>query len=67
MADSQRSAEAVKKIQVLQGTIKNHESNISKIQHDKNEKTKYFDQQIKQEQDRIEQWTQQIEMLKHQI
>jgi predicted nucleic acid-binding Zn-ribbon protein len=67
MADPKKAAEAVKKIQEIQHKITNHQSNISKIEHDKNDRIKYFDQQIKHEQDEIKQHTKTIDELKRLI
>lgn len=67
MADAQRSAEAVRRIQEIQRRITTHQSNVSRIEREKAEKAKYLDQQIRSEQDRIKQCTQQIEQLKRQI
>jgi hypothetical protein len=67
MPDARKSAEAVKKIQDLQRTILNHQSNISRFERDKGERVRYFDQQIKREQDEIKRHNQQIAELKRQI
>jgi hypothetical protein len=67
MVDPKKSAEAVKKIQEIQHTIANHQSNIAKIERDKNDRNKYFDQQIRHEQDEIKRHTKAIDDLKRQI
>jgi chromosome segregation ATPase len=67
MNDPQKSAEAVKKIQELQNKIKQHSSRISQIEYEKNNKIKYCDQQIKSEQDQINQHNKKIDELKRQI
>jgi phage host-nuclease inhibitor protein Gam len=78
MNDPKKSAEAVKKIQEIQKTIASHQTTIARIEHEKGDRIKQienekggiirnFDQQIKNEQDRIKQYALQIEVLKHQI
>jgi hypothetical protein len=67
MVDPRKSAEAARKIQDTQHTILNHQANISKIERDKSDRNRYFDQQIKHEQDKIKQLSKQIEDLKRQI
>ncbi len=67
MIDARKSAEAVKKIQEIQHTIANRQSNISRIEREKNDRIRYFDQQIKQEQDELKRLGRQIEDLKRQI
>jgi hypothetical protein len=67
MADAKKSAEAVRKIQDTQRTIVNHKSNISRIERERGEKIKYFDQQIAREQAEINRHTKLIEELKRQI
>jgi predicted RNase H-like nuclease (RuvC/YqgF family) len=67
MVDAKKSAEALRRIQDIQRTIAGHESTISRLERDKNEKIKYLDQQVRNEQDRIRQLTRQIDDLKRQI
>ena len=67
MNDPRKSAEAVKKIQELQNKVKSHSSKIAQIEQEKNVKNRYFDQQIRSEQDQIKQHSRQIEDLKRQI
>ncbi len=67
MPDARNSAEAAKKIQDLQRTILNHQGNIARLQREKGERVRYFDQQIKREQDEIKRHHQQIAELKRQI
>jgi hypothetical protein len=67
MADTRKSEEALKKIQELMNKIKAHESRKSQIEYEKGIKIKYFDQQIKSEQDQIKQHSNEIETLKRQI
>jgi len=67
MTDARKSEEAVKKIQEIQKTKANYQSNIARIEHEKGDRIRYFDQQIRNEQDRIKQCDRQIEDLKRQI
>lgn len=67
MFDAKKSAEALRRIQDIQRMIASRESNISRIEREKNERIRYFDQQIKNEQDQIKQYTRQIDELKRQI
>lgn len=67
MADAKRSEEALRKIQDIKRTINGHESNISRIEREKSDRVRYFDQQIKREQDEIKRHTKQIDELKRQI
>lgn len=53
MADPKKTAEIAKKIQDIFKTVSNHESNISKVEREKNDKVKYYDQQIKQKKDEL--------------
>jgi len=47
--------------------IQNHQSKISSIEREKVEKEKYYDQQIRHEQDEIRRHTKLIDELKRQI
>jgi hypothetical protein len=67
MVDTKKSEETLKKIQDLMNKIKTHESRKTQLEYDKNIKNRYFDQQIKFEQDQIKQHSSQIEILKKQI
>ena len=67
MADVKKSAEALRKIQDIQRTIASHESNILRFEREKSERVRYYDQQIRSEQDRIKQYARQIDDLKRQI
>lgn len=67
MADAKKSAEAVRKIQEIQRTIENHQSKIARLERDKSERVKDFDQQIRREQDEIKRHTRLIDELKRQI
>jgi len=53
MADPKKTEEIAKKIQDISKTAANHESNIGRIEREKNDKVKYYDQQIKQKKDEI--------------
>ena len=67
MVDAKKSAEALRRIQHIQRAIASHESNISRIEREKSERVRYYDQQINNEKDRIKQYARQIEDLKRQI
>jgi hypothetical protein len=67
MVDPKKSAEAARKIQEINRTIQNHQTRISSIEREKADKVRYFDQQIKREQDEIKRQTRLIDELKRQI
>jgi phage-related minor tail protein len=67
MADPKKSAEAARKIQEINRTITTHQSNISRIEREKSDKVRYFDQQIKREQDEVKRHSRTIDELKRQI
>ena len=67
MNDPKKSAEAVKKIQELQNKIQSHSSRISQIENEKKVRMAGFDQQIKSEQNQINQHKAKIEEFKRQI
>ncbi len=67
MVDARKSAEAARKIQEINRTITNHQSTISRLEREKNEKVKYYDQQIRREQDEIKRHSRLIDDLKRQI
>ena len=57
MADAKKSAEAVKKIQEIQRAIVNHKANISRIEYDKSNKIKSFDQWVELDLRYIDNWS----------
>ncbi len=67
MADPRKSAEAVRRIQEMQRSIATHQTNVDRIEREKADRVRYWDQQIRNEQDRIKQYTRQIDDLKRQI
>jgi hypothetical protein len=67
MNDPKKSAEAVKKVQELQNKIQGHSTKISQIENEKKVRTGIFDQQVKSEQNQINQHKAKIEELKRQI
>jgi predicted nucleic acid-binding Zn-ribbon protein len=67
MNDPKKSAEAVKKIQELQNKVKGHSLKISQIENEKKARMNFFDQQIKSEQNQMQQHSKQIDELKRQI
>ncbi len=67
MNDPKKSAEAVKQIQELQKKIQGHATRISQIENEKKVRMGIFDQQIKSEQNQINQHKAKIEEFKRQI
>ena len=67
MVDPKKSAEAARQIQEINRTIQNHQTRISSLEREKGEKVKYYDQQIRNEQDQIKHHTRRIDELKRQI
>jgi len=67
MVDPKKSAEAAKKIQEINRKIQTHQTRISSIEYEKANKAKYYDQQIRHEQDEIRRHTKLIDELKRQI
>jgi hypothetical protein len=67
MTDPKKSAEAARRIQETNRTIQNHQSKISSLEREKGEKVKYYDQQIRREQDEIKRHLRTIDELKRQI
>ena len=67
MVDARQSAEAARKIQEISRTIQNHQSRILSLERERGEKVKYYDQQIKREQDEVKRHTRTIDDLKRKI
>lgn len=67
MVDPKKSAEAARQIQEINRTIQNHQTRISSLEREKGEKVKYYDQQIRNEQDQIKHHIRRIDELKRQI
>jgi hypothetical protein len=67
MVDPKKSAEAARKIQEINRTITMHQSNLSRIEREKSDRIRYYDQQIKHEQDEIRRHSRTIDELKRQI
>lgn len=67
MIDPKKSAEAARRIQETNRTIQNHQTRISSIEREKADKVRYYDQQIRHEQDEIKRHTRLIDELKRQI
>jgi flagellar biosynthesis chaperone FliJ len=67
MIDTKKSEEAAKKIAEIKHKIANHESNIVRIEHEKSDKIRSLDQQIKRERDEITQLTKQVDELKRKL
>ena len=64
MIDSKKSAEIAKRIQDISRSVKTHETNIERYELEKNDKLRYYDQQIKREQDEIKKLGKQVDDLK---
>jgi flagellar biosynthesis chaperone FliJ len=67
MADTKKSDEALRKIQEIRQNMKSHESRVAQLEREKSERVRSYDQQIKNEQDLINQFNRQINDLKRQI
>ena len=67
MVDPKKSAEAAKRNQEINKTIQSHQSRVSAIEQEKAYKVKYYDQQIRHEEDEIKRHIKLIEELKRQI
>ena len=67
MNDPKKSAEAVKKIAEIQSKIKSHAAKIAQIENEKKMKSKFFDQQIQNEQNQIDKYTKDVADLKRYI
>ena len=67
MNDPKKAAEALKKIEEITRSITNHESSINRVEHEKNDKVRYFDQQIGREQDEVKRLKRQIDELRRQL
>ena len=65
--DAKKSAEAARKIQEINRTITNHQSNISRLEREKSDRAKDYEQRIMREQDEIKRQTRLIDELKRQI
>ena len=59
--------EISRKIQEISRSVQSHESNLNRIEREKNDKTRYFDQQIARERDESKRLNRQIEDLKRQL
>jgi flagellar biosynthesis chaperone FliJ len=67
MADTKKSDEALRKIQEIRQNMKSHESRVAQLEREKSDRVRSIDQQIKNEQDLINQFNRQINDLKRQI
>lgn len=67
MADTRKSDEALRRIQEIKQRMKSHELRVTQLEHEKSDRVRSFDQQIKSEQDQLKQFTRQIDDLKRQI
>lgn len=67
MSNPKNTQEISRKIQEIARSVQSHETNVGRIEREKNDKTRYFDQQIARERDEIKRLNRQIEDLKRQI
>jgi len=67
MADTKKSDESLRKIQEIRQNMKSHESRVAQLEREKSDRVKSYDQQIKNEQDLINQFNRQINDLKRYI
>ncbi len=67
MNDPKKTAELSKKIRDTARSIQSHETNISRLEREKNEKARYYDQQINRERDEIKRLNRQVDDLKRQL
>jgi chromosome segregation ATPase len=67
VSDPKKTQEISRKIQEIARSVQSHETNIGRIEREKNDKTRYFDQQIARERDEIKRLNRQIEDLKRQL
>ena len=67
MTDPKKTAEIARKIQDISRAVANHESTISRLEHEKNDKARFYDQQIGRERDEISRLNRQIADLKRQL
>jgi hypothetical protein len=67
MADTRKSDEALRRIQDIKRRVDGHQANITRIEREKADRIRDFDQRIRNEQEQIKQYTRQIDDLKRQI
>jgi peptidoglycan hydrolase CwlO-like protein len=67
MSDPKKTQEVSRKIQDISRSIQSHESNVNRIEREKSDKTRYYDQQIAREQGEIKRLNKQIDELKRQL
>jgi TolA-binding protein len=67
VSDPKKTQEISRKIQEIARSVQSHETNIGRIEREKSDKTRYFDQQIGRERDEIKRLSRQIEDLKRQL
>jgi hypothetical protein len=67
MSDPKKTQEISRKIQDISRSIQSHQSNVIRIEREKNEKARYYDQQIKREQDEVKRLERQIDELKRKL
>ncbi len=67
MIDAKKSDEAMRKYQEIKRRVDGHQSNISRIEREKTDRVRDFDQRIRREQDQIKQYSKQLDDLKRQF
>ncbi len=64
MSDPKKDAEIARKVQDITRTISSHESQLSRLEREKNDKVRDLDQKINRERDEIKKLNRQIADLK---
>lgn len=67
MNDPKKIEEISRKIQDISRQIQNHKSTVDRVEREKTEKARYYDQQIKREQDEINRLGREIDNPKGQL
>lgn len=67
MVDANKAREIARRIEDISRAMGNHASRISRLEREKNDRMKYYDQQITREQDEIKRCQRQIDDLKRQL
>ena len=67
MSDPRKTEEVSRKIQEISRSIQSRESNLDRIEREKNDRIRYYDQQLGRERDEIRRLERQVEELKRQL
>jgi outer membrane murein-binding lipoprotein Lpp len=67
MMDPKKAAEISRKIQDISRQIQSHNSNIDRITREREQKARYYDDQIKRERDAAQRLERQVDDLKRQL